>query len=274
MSTEAEGIFKVPDLDAEIRAVESSLPETIRIRPVADSIGDSASLIVTRLCVNLMYQKILCVLHRPYVLQRHDWCIQSCYNAASSIVRSILDTYKEFQLGGQFETQKWFMSTLTWHDFLLGAVAMSLVLCVTSELSRQSCIGDAEALILLQRVQVLCAEQSVSSKDTGKVQKLVEATLAKYGNERFEDLTNEPTMGNDLDVMLSEPVNEVAPTDNAGQTTYDAGNPSAVPSASIFNKDGYINESTVSSIDDISWTYLQQFLKWPSDAFTEDGSMW
>lgn len=128
LSTEAKISTDVDEIDTEIRNTYSALPETLCPRRMADSVVDSPSLIVTRLCVFFVFQKRLCVLHRPYVTRGRVYSTQICCDAAFNIVRYFNDTYKEFIPGGQLETERWFMSNLTWHDYLLGLIALCLVL--------------------------------------------------------------------------------------------------------------------------------------------------
>jgi hypothetical protein len=51
----------------ELRGTDAALPIIFQPRFMADSFADSPSVVVTRLCVNAIYQKCLCVLHRKYV---------------------------------------------------------------------------------------------------------------------------------------------------------------------------------------------------------------
>lgn len=114
LSTEVNQPTNVDELDTEIRNTYSALPEILRPRLMADSVVDPPVLIVTRLCVSFMYYKCLCVLHRPYVARGRASSFKSCHEAASSIVRYISDANKEFRPGGQLETERWFMGSITW----------------------------------------------------------------------------------------------------------------------------------------------------------------
>ena len=151
LSTRVDNAAIIDELDAELRRTYTSFPQNLRSRPMADSIVDSPPLIVTRLCVFFLYQKCLCVLHRPHVTRGRVTSIETCYDAASSIVRYFNDTYKEFFPGGQLETERWFMSNITWHDYLFGVIALCVVLCASSRTSAPSPVRFAETLELLQR---------------------------------------------------------------------------------------------------------------------------
>ena len=261
LSTVTNGSIDVDELDNEIRNVYLAFPEILRPRPMADSVVDSSSLTVTRLCVFFIYQKCLCVLHRPYVTRGRMYSIQVCHDAASNIVRYFNDTYKEFLPGGQLETERWFMSNITWHDYLLGVMALCLVLCAGSQSIAAPHVQYAESLQLLQIARDVCVEQSVRSKDSGRVQKIINATLLRFGNlenQNNTDAVNEHNafpnsfefslqqssfvgeQAHGLDVMppqcMEDFPHEQTETDTAG------------------------SESMARPMDDTSWGYLGQFL--------------
>lgn len=75
---------------------------------------------------------------------------QVCCDAAANIVRDFNDMYKEFLPGGQLETELWFMSNITWHDYLFGVIALCVVLCVSSQGVATPYVQSAETLQLLQ----------------------------------------------------------------------------------------------------------------------------
>ena len=260
MSTGSSISTNVDELDAEIRGIYSAFPEYLRPRPMTDSIVDSPSLIVTRLCVFFVYQKCLCVLHRPYVIRGQVYSTQICCDAASNIVRCLNDSYQEFLPGGQLETERWFMSNITWHDYLFGVIALCVVLCTSSQSIATPDIQSAEILQLLQRAREICMEQSMRSKDSGRVQKIVNATLLHFGslgNESNEGRVNESS----LLTNTLEPSSMQLPF--AGDQT----NGHVIPSPYLQDfppkqmEAGWAgSEAMTTSMDDSSWAYLEQFL--------------
>lgn len=261
MSTESNISSNVGELDTEIRGIYSAFSEDLRPRPMTDSIVDSPSLIVTRLCVLFVYQKCLCVLHRPYVLRGQVNSTRICYDAASSIVRCFNDSYQEFLPGGQLETERWFMSNITWHDYLFGVIALCVVLCTSSQSIATPNIQSAEILQLLQRARDICMEQSTRSKDSGRVQKIVNATLLHFGslgNESNEGSMNESNfLTNTLEAssvqlpLASDQTN----SQNVMPSSYLQDFPSKQLEAGWAG-----SEPMTTSMDDSSWAYLEQFL--------------
>ena len=262
MSTGSKISTNVGELDTEIRGIYSAFPQDLRPRPMTDSIVDSPSLIVTRLCVFFVYQKCLCVLHRPYVIRGQVYSTQICYDAASNIVRCFNDSYREFFPGGQLETERWFMSNITWHDYLFGVIALCVVLCTSSQSNATPNVQSVEILQLLQRAREICIEQSMRSKDSGRVQKIVNATLLHF--ESLGDESNEGSMNE-----LSSFTRTLEPSSSmqvpfAGDQT-DSQDVMSSPYLQDFapkqmEADRAGSEAMTTSMDDSSWAYLEQFL--------------
>ncbi len=171
-------------LDAEIRQVYASLPDILRPRPLSESVVDPPSIIVTRLCVSALYYKCLCVLHRPYVVQHRPESVIACHTASCGLVRDFADVFHEFGPNGQAVTERWFLSSLTWHDFLLGAMALCLVTVVTSQTAAEHLVDTQEAMDLLKRARDISGEQTnVRGNGTRKVHLLINATIQRLENE-------------------------------------------------------------------------------------------
>lgn len=170
-------------LDKEIRETFAALPVVFQARSMADSVVDSPSVKVTRLCVYFIYQKCLCVLHRKHITRGRQNSLQICHISASDLVRRFLDMYAEFEPGGQLETERWFMSTITWHDFLLGCTAICLTVCYTKYSAADSTsiiiIDVAGSLDLLESAKAVCEGQFSKRRDTKKVRHLIEATILR-----------------------------------------------------------------------------------------------
>ena len=265
LSTGANDSAAVDELDSEIRNVYLNFPENLLSRPMADSVVDSPPLIVTRLCVFFVYQKCLCVLHRPHVTRGRVYSTQACYDAASNIVRCFNDTYEEFLPGGQLETERWFMSNITWHDYLFGVVALCAVLCVSSQITTPLQVHFAEAVQLLQKAQSICVEQSARSKESVRVHKVVNATLSYFANlESHHDgatVSQSGLMANPFDLSpMRSPF--------AGDQT--SAHDSIPHSLNEFQPEHMEANRTESEImpmamDDPSWAYLGQFLNLPDE---------
>ena len=174
---------EVDALDAEMRQTFESLPSALRPRPMSESVFDPPSMTVTRLCTLFLYCKCLCVLHRPCMLAGRPQSLRACHDASSRLVGGFADGYAEFGSGGQIETEGWFLSSLTWHDFLLGAVTLSLVALTAAKgdaAAEVPTVDLGEASRLLARARDVCAEQGpLRGRDTARVESLLNATLRR-----------------------------------------------------------------------------------------------
>ncbi|KAI4209137.1 MAG: hypothetical protein LQ351_007889 [Letrouitia transgressa] len=240
-------------IDQEIRDTVAGLPTTFQPRPVMDSVVDSPSLIVTRLCVNFIYQKCLCVLHRRYITRGRRVSLLVCYNSATDLVGQFLDMYKEFEPGGQLETERWFMGSITWHDFLLGCMALCLAVCYTAHTNVESTntafVDLAASLELLQKAKVTCEMRTPTSNDTQRVRRLVEATILK--------LSSHSSGNTDVGQRSSR---------NATLEAY-----KGVTTTTLDGMDQPLGKKVgeAGSADDTGWAYLEQLLDLPDEDFID-----
>ena len=247
---------EVEVVDQELRGVYAALPDVFQPRSMADSIVDSPSVVVTRLCVCFIYQKCRCVLHRKHVTRGRQKSVQVCYDAASDLVRQFRDIYQEFEPGGQLETERWFMGSLTWHDFLLGCTALCLTVCSTrhhtAAPASTALVDVMRSLELLQHAKTMCEKQSARSRDTRKVRRLLEATI--------RELSGQDNDGGTLTMQASLHTGQDSASDAHGQ---------AKPSSQD-HSDWLWNESTMRPGDDDAWAYIEQFLDLPNEDFMID----
>jgi hypothetical protein len=237
-------------IDAELRLTYEDLPSVFYPEFITDSITKTPSLIVTRLCVNAIYQKCICVLHRKYVIAGRLESIQKCYDASTDLVRRFVDIYNEFEPGGQLETERWFRGSITWHDFLLGCTALCLTVCSTKEHLHgqpQLAVVDVPASVeLLWRAKVV-VEKRTPNKDSLKVRRLISAVLLKFR-----------VYGHGSSIAMQDHV-------DGGPYQLETTDLLAMPS-SLENADWQWDDTLMMPVEDPAWTYLQQFLDLPSDS--------
>ncbi|KAH7163362.1 hypothetical protein B0J13DRAFT_538425 [Dactylonectria estremocensis] len=235
---------KLIALDEEISGVYTTIPEDLRPREMADSIMDSPSTIVARLCVSNIYNKCVCVLHRPYAVLGRTQSVSACWASSKAIVGDMVKVYNEFAPGGQMETEMWFTSSLTWHDFLIGATALCLTLCKMKEGGEEVLSGDIE---LLARARGVFAEQaSKRTKNTGRVVAVIDATIRHVGSgeialsRRSAPLTTDPTP--DV-VMASDDLEAIS------------------HNGTVHNDWAFADFSAVAApMEDATWQYLEQLI--------------
>ena len=120
------------ELDEEIRRYHSSIPPALQIRPIRSySFTDSAADIMHRLMLELLYLKILCVLHRPYLNREKDnpaytHSRVSCRDAALRVLELHAEYEEEGRPGGRLFDDNYMLQTLSNHDFLIA----SMIICL------------------------------------------------------------------------------------------------------------------------------------------------
>lgn len=258
LNTSEQADLEVDALDAEIRQVYASLPKVLLPRPMSDSTVDPPWLTVTRLCVAFMYQKCLCVLHRRYVAQGRIHSIRTCHEASMELARLFTDAYAEFQPGGQNESERWFFSSITWHDFLLGTTSLCLVVCELSQRSFGIDIDGPATLGLLRKCQQVCTEQSDRNLDTKRAAKVVKASIALFESQidQVQSEANFPP---------NQPSGLFMPSTNGGFQNIFSTN-----SLTQRAFDWDWEENLSQPVEDTSWAYLEQFLNIQPDQLMGD----
>lgn len=119
-------------LDEEIHRSRNQLPPALQIRSIRSySFTDTTPDIMHRLMLEMMYLKSLCVLHRPYLNREKDNPTYSVSrNTSRDAALRILELHAEYEEegrpGGRLFDDKYMLSSLSIHDFLIA----SMILCL------------------------------------------------------------------------------------------------------------------------------------------------
>jgi hypothetical protein len=122
-------------LDIEMRDTYNNLPSNFKMIPVNRSFMDVSSIIMERCYIELLYLKGIVVLHRRFINTDTSNLIcanfrQTCLNAAMDILSRQADLHQASQPGGQLYEDRWMVTSLMVHDFLLAAMVVCLELTV------------------------------------------------------------------------------------------------------------------------------------------------
>lgn len=134
-------------LDKQLEASHDSFASILKYKPFSQSVTDPIGLIMQRYWLELLYQKARAVLHRKYLgISRLNktyapsrWV---CLDAATKTLCHQYDIHCELQPGGRLSKERWFISSLSTHDFLLADMILGLEL---SYLNAQARIPGATA---------------------------------------------------------------------------------------------------------------------------------
>ncbi|OTB02518.1 hypothetical protein M426DRAFT_74603 [Hypoxylon sp. CI-4A] len=126
--------------DRRLREIMDEFPQHLKIRPLEGS-HDPVTLIIARFNLDILYQKIMCMLHRKHMMRarsnsRYSPSRRSAIEASLAILGHLRTIYRECQPSGRLRSMKWFLSA-TSKDTLLPTVLVILDLhhdyiCTTS----------------------------------------------------------------------------------------------------------------------------------------------
>ncbi|GIZ39942.1 hypothetical protein CKM354_000330300 [Cercospora kikuchii] len=128
--------------DAELREMRSQHPPLLQMRSFHESARDPANLIMQRLGLEMVYLRSLFVLHRRFIARgresaRYAYSRRTCLDASMELLDHQATLHRESQPGGRLRSVKWYISSLTTHDFLLAAMLVCLDLYHTAEAERK-----------------------------------------------------------------------------------------------------------------------------------------
>ena len=147
---------EVLSLDDRLNEAYRMIPSGLRMRTMDQSITDPPDLIMSRTNLELLYQKSRCVLHRRYLSEaqndtRFTYSRQTCLDAAMTTLRHQSMVYHASLPGGQLHSVRWYMSSISAHDFLLAAMIICLKVNLnnkpSSRLSTDETLVEQEDMI-------------------------------------------------------------------------------------------------------------------------------
>ena len=117
--------------DNRLRDLRSNMPPHLRLRPMDECTHDPATVLMQRFNLDIMWQKTMCVLHRKYIARsrqnpRYAHSRRACIDASMELLRLQAKLHRESQPGGRMRTMRWYISAITKHDYLLGAMIVCL----------------------------------------------------------------------------------------------------------------------------------------------------
>lgn len=248
LSPSHDSITELEIIDKEVKETLNGFPDILKARAMADSIFDSPSLTVTRMCVFLLHHKCLCVLHRRHAAKGRIDSLQTCHDSSTNMLTRYVDTYKEFAPGGQLETERWFMGSISWHFFLTGVMALCLVLCSTRDPivgpSSSGVVNIAATLRLLRDTKEVLDGQLARGRDTKRVQRLVKTTIQIF------------------DMRSLDTPSSTEPSLLENQDAFNIDSWQALQQVQTLT-DGLCEESISASMNSYEWMDLEQFLRLP-----------
>lgn len=154
-------------LDWQLNEAYAAIPSNLQFRGVGQSVTELPVVIIARYNLDILYQKARCVLHRNYLQDarsdpRYANSRRICIDSAIKLLRHHATIDAQVQTGGVLHSGRWYLSSLTTHDFILAAMILCLELNYISEIRGQ--IGDEDVYSKEDLFSTLQTSRQVWSK--------------------------------------------------------------------------------------------------------------
>lgn len=111
--------------DARLREIRDELPQHLKMKPI-EGCQDPMNIIMNRHGVDILYNKIMCLLHRKYMNRsrhnpRYAHSRRSAIEASLENLRTLHSLYQESLPNGRLRAIKWYVNSIATKDFMLPA---------------------------------------------------------------------------------------------------------------------------------------------------------
>jgi hypothetical protein len=139
---------EVMKMDGLLHEAYATVPSFFQM-PSEFSLFDSPDLIIRQFSLVLVFQKSRCMLHRKYIMKGNDnpqyaYSKKAALDASMELLRFQAMSYDAALPGGPLTRDRWVLSTLTMHDFLLASMIVSINIIQVAEASSNSTSGAEE----------------------------------------------------------------------------------------------------------------------------------
>ncbi|KAI2623017.1 fungal-specific transcription factor domain-containing protein [Hypomontagnella submonticulosa] len=183
--------------DRRLREIIEEFPPHLKIRSL-EGFHDPVTLIIARYNLDILYQKVMCMLHRKHMLRarqnpRYAHSRRSAIEASLEILGHLRTIYRECQPNGRLRSMKWYVSA-TSKDTLLPTMLVLLDLHHDNLSSASGKRQDSQAACFWtpeQRQEMISSLESVTgiwkslsseSVEAYKAANILEIMLAKIKN--------------------------------------------------------------------------------------------
>ncbi|RDL36356.1 uncharacterized protein BP5553_05708 [Venustampulla echinocandica] len=182
---------EVLTLDGLLREAYEKVPTFFRVSSSGFSITDSPGHVIKQFSLFLLFHKSRCMLHRKYVTKvgknsEYLYSKNTALDASLELLKGQSMSYEAARPGGPLAHDRWFLSTISMHDFLLAAmiVCMKVIQSAkeglnTSNISDSNHQEDREMIIALGKSYKIWTEMGVNAADARKASSLLKSMLRK-----------------------------------------------------------------------------------------------
>lgn len=187
------------ELDGKLRKAYAEIPQIYKIEPISRSFLVPAGVIMCRCTIELLFQKATIVLHRRYLNTeildpQWEYSRRTCVSAALEILSLQEDLHQAASPGGRLYEDRWLLSSLTSHDFLLASMVICLELSVlmrSSNVPSDQITGRLDTLLKSQRVWMSRSEHSKEARTAAlALQLMIEKAQGNVQSRAFDNAIN------------------------------------------------------------------------------------
>ncbi|KAK0383321.1 hypothetical protein NLU13_9234 [Sarocladium strictum] len=218
--------------DAKLRQIKNDLPPHLKLTPLEGS-HDPVTLILNRFNLEILYLKIVCLLHRRYLPRarqnpRYSHSRRTAIEASLQALDHLATLQRESQGSGRLRAVKWYIRAIATKDFVLPAMLIILDLhydnmarqqstpeantCLYTDEERNAMIGK------LEHTKSIWATLEDTSMEAFKAHKVLEIMLQKIKDPALNlvsmDSVPEPMADlapGSMDPTMSMPSNMMSP---------------------------------------------------------------
>lgn len=171
--------------DARLREIRNELPPHLKMQNL-DTSHDPLTLIVARFNVDILYLKIMCLLHRKYLTRsrqnpRYAHSRRSAIEAALEMLNHLHVLHRDSQPSGRLRSIKWYVTSIATKEFLLPSMLIMLDLHFDSQAERTGERQDSQAMFFWtpeQRLEMIRSLESARDIWSGLADGSMEAVKA------------------------------------------------------------------------------------------------
>lgn len=164
--------------DTNLRDLRNQLPPHLKLQPLEGS-RDPLTIIIARYNVEILFQKIVCLLHRKYLARarynpRYSYSRRSAIEASLDVLGHLATLHRESEPTGRLRAIRWHVNGIATKDFLLPAMLIALELHYES----QALPGSSSFWTQEQRAEMIFKLQTTRDIWHGLADESVEAEKA------------------------------------------------------------------------------------------------
>jgi len=165
---------EVMRLDHELEIASTNMPSLLKMPEMSELVTDAPEQLMCRINLALLILKTRIILHRNFMLMDIEQLSEAeqergvgtstliCAESALSVLCLQHSIYAESQPGGKLYTVKWYMGSISTHDFLLAAMVICLVL--SKQMSADDQLRSAGSELFCPRRQAMIEALEKSQK--------------------------------------------------------------------------------------------------------------